>query len=124
MTARSYVKHGTWDGVSPEVKKIWYSRDDEPEFLPDEQVHDTPEESDDMRHLCAKQSANELLSRLPKKYARVLALHYLHDMSFPEIARVMGLSVGYVQQLEQKIKDRASWYRDQEPFKSVGLFFS
>ena len=102
MTARSYVKHGTWDGVPNEVRTIWYTRDDELELLSGEPMPELEDESDPLRERDAKVLANRLLDRCRPQEARVLAMRYLEDMTLREIGDALGVTQERIRQIEKK----------------------
>ena len=69
--------------------------------VPEEMLPSDPY-ADPMRLLASRQfmlRMVEILKRLPEKQQMVMALHYQEDLSYREIAAVMGLTPGRISQL-------------------------
>lgn len=79
------------------------------QVMPLDEVHEdmlpADPEGDPMQQLASQQFAHRLahaLKQLPDKQQMVVALHYQEDLSYREIAAVMGLTAGRISQLHKE----------------------
>ena len=79
------------------------------QVMPLDEVHEdmlpADPEGDPMQQLASQQFAQRLsqaLKQLPDKQQMVVALHYQEDLSYRQIAAVMGLTAGRISQLHKE----------------------
>lgn len=100
---RPHVPHGTWTGVDPEVRHIWYSREEELDPLP-EPGEWGPLWTDNSR-LDERITGQQLVAQLPgvlrDRELLVLELR-LKGETLKEIGRRLGVNVERARQIEAK----------------------
>ena len=79
------------------------------QVMPLDEVHEdmlpADPDGDPMQQLASQQFArrlSEALQQLPEKQQMVVALHYQEDLSYRQIAAVMGLTAGRISQLHKE----------------------
>lgn len=102
VSRRKHLQHGTLVDAHPQVKKLWFERDLEPELLSGEPMPDLPDERDPLRERDAKVLLSRLLEKCTKREAKVLALRHFHEMTLEEVAITLGVTRERVRQIESK----------------------
>ena len=121
VTRRKHVQHGTFVGAHPQVKKLWFERDIEPEILSGEPVPDLPDESEPMHDRDARVLLARLLERCTRREVTVLTMRHIHGMTLEEVGVALGVTGDRVRQIENKGMLRAKWGTISD--KDVRSFF-
>jgi RNA polymerase sigma factor (sigma-70 family) len=121
VSHRKYLPHGTFNGVDPEVKTLWFRRDVEPELLSGEPTPDEPDDSDPMRGKDAKALLDKLLQKCTPRQASVLVMHHIHGMTLEEIGQVFGVQRERIRQIEYHAMRNVRWKTISD--KDVRAFF-
>jgi RNA polymerase sigma factor (sigma-70 family) len=123
---RRHLPHGKWvESDDPEVRQIWYSRDDELEQIPRLEPNANPAyESDPLHKRDVVVILHSLLSQLTQRSRLVLAMRYLHDMSYKEIGDELCVTRERVRQMELAALRKLKFNEMNNPDKNVRSFFA
>ncbi len=121
MSHREYLPRRTYNGIDPEVKKLWFRRDLEPELLSGESIPDEPCESDPMHERDAKALVGTLLQLCKPQEVRVLTMRFMEEMTLQQVGDVLGVSRERIRQIEAKAMRRIR--RSAVSDKNVRAFF-